>query len=51
MEFYDYIEIQPLACYANLLQMRGRGKAIQNVEDLKKILGYILDAAKKKDKR
>lgn len=50
MEFYDYIEIQPLACYANLLQMRGRGKAIQNVEDLKKILGYILDAAKKKDK-
>ena len=50
MDFYDYIEIQPLECYRNLLQMRRRGKAIQNVDDLKKVIGYILDAANKKEK-
>lgn len=50
MDFYDYIELQPLDCYRNLLQMRRRGKAIQNVDDLKKIIGFILDAAKKKNK-
>ena len=50
MDFYDYIELQPLDCYRNLLQMRRRGKAIQSVDDLKKIIGFILDAVKKKNK-
>ena len=46
MDFYDYIEIQPLDCYKNLID---RG-AVLNVGQLKEILGFIIDAAKKKDK-
>ena len=41
MEFYDYVEVQPLECYRNLID---RG-AILNVDDLKKVLGYIMEAA------
>ena len=41
MEFYDYVEVQPLECYRNLID---RG-AILNAADLKKVLGYILEAA------
>lgn len=41
MEFYDYIELQPLECYRNLID---RG-SIMNVADLKKILGYMIEAA------
>lgn len=41
MAFYDYIEIQPLACYANLV-MR---KTIRSVDDVKMILGFIVDKA------
>lgn len=46
MDFYDYIEIQPLACYSNLLDLGSIG----SVDDLKQILTFILDAAKQKDK-
>ena len=46
MDFYDYIEIQPLECYKNLVD---RG-SILNVEQLKEILRFIIDAAKKKGK-
>ncbi|MGM9913373.1 PolC-type DNA polymerase III [Floccifex sp.] len=42
MAFYDYIEIQPLACYKNLLDR----KSINSVSDLKQILTFIIDAAK-----
>ena len=46
MDFYDYIEVQPLACYKNLVD---RG-SILNVEQVKSIIRFILDAAKKKNK-
>ena len=46
MDFYDYIEIQPLDCYKNLVD---RG-SILNVDQLKDILRFIIDAAMKKDK-
>ncbi|MBP3853669.1 MAG: PHP domain-containing protein, partial [Erysipelotrichaceae bacterium] len=41
MEFYDYIEVQPLSCYKNLLDRN----AIHSLDDLKTILGFILDKA------
>ena len=47
MDFYDYIEVQPLACYKNLLD---RG-SINSISDLKQILLFIMDAADKKNKR
>lgn len=43
MEFYDYIEIQPLEVYKNRLDAR----SIHSVEDLRKILGFIIEAAEK----
>ena len=46
MDFYDYIEIQPLECYKNLVD---RG-SILNVDQLKEILQFIIDAAHKKNK-
>lgn len=47
MEFYDYIELQPLDCYKNLLDRH----AIEGVEDLKTILRFIIDAADKLNKK
>ncbi len=41
LAFYDFAEIQPLACYKNLLD---RG-SINSKGDLQKILGFIIDAA------
>lgn len=41
--FYDFLEIQPLEVYKHLLDMQ----TVQSVEDLKAILGFILDAGKK----
>lgn len=41
LSFYDYVEIQPLDCYRNLLDRH----AIHSVEDLKKILHFIIDKA------
>lgn len=41
MAFYDYIEIQPPVNYRNLLD---RG-SIHSLDDLKKILGFIIDKA------
>ena len=46
MEFYDYVEIQPLDVYKNLLD---RG-SIGSVEDLKQIIRFIVDAAEKLNK-
>ena len=46
MAYYDYIELQPLDCYKNLLD---RG-AITNVEDLKWYLQFIYDTAKEAGK-
>ncbi len=43
MEFYDYIEIQPLENYMHLL----KGHDINNLEHLKKCLRKIIDCAKK----
>lgn len=43
MSYYDYIELQPLDCYKNLLD---RG-SITDVEDLKWYLQFIYDTAKK----
>lgn len=47
MDFYDYIEVQPLDCYKNLID---RG-SIKDVNELKQILSFILDAADKKSKK
>lgn len=46
MEFYDYVELQPLDCYKNLLDRH----AIENKENLQQILRYLLEAAKEKGK-
>lgn len=46
VRFYDYIELQPLECYRNLID---RG-AIHNSEDLKTILKYIVSAAEEEKK-
>lgn len=46
MRFYDYIEVQPLECYRNLID---RG-SILNGDDLRKIIGYILEAAQEEGK-
>lgn len=47
MKFYDFIEIQPLACYKNLLDRN----SINSIQDLKQILLFIIDAAKEMDKK
>lgn len=47
MKFYDYIEIQPLECYKNMID---RG-SIKDVNELKQILHFILEAAQKLDKK
>lgn len=41
--FYDYLEVQPLAVYKNLLDLQ----TIHSVDELKQILGFIIDAGKK----
>lgn len=46
MDFYDYIEVQPLAVYKNLLDFQ----SIHSLEELKTVLGFIFDAAKKAGK-
>lgn len=46
MDFYDYVELQPLDCYKNLLDRQ----AIANRDDLMTILRYLLEAAKAKNK-
>lgn len=46
MDFYDYIEVQPLEVYRSLLTRR----SIHNRQDLQKIVGFIIDAARKKGK-
>ncbi|WP_289804314.1 PolC-type DNA polymerase III, partial [Dubosiella newyorkensis] len=46
MRFYDYIEVQPLECYRNLID---RG-SILNGDDLRKIIGYILEATQEEGK-
>lgn len=46
MRFYDYVEIQPLACYKNLLDRN----ALHSLDDLKKTLGFIIDTADKLEK-
>lgn len=42
MAFYDFIEVQPLACYKNLLDRHSIGSR----KDLQTIVGYIIDAAR-----
>lgn len=46
MGFYDYIEIQPLDVYKNLLD----DNVIHGVDELKKILGFIIESAKEAGK-
>ena len=46
MGYYDYIELQPLECYKNLLD---RG-SITDVDDLKWYLQFIYDTAKEAGK-
>ena len=46
MEFYDYIEIQPLDNYRNLVDRN----SIHSADDLKKIITFILDQAKEMNK-
>lgn len=46
MEFYDYIEIQPLENYTHLL----KGHDINNMDHLKKCIKKIIDCAKKAKK-
>lgn len=41
LEFYDFVEIQPLDCYSNLINMG----EIRSEEQLKEILGSIIKAA------
>lgn len=41
--FYDYLEVQPLAVYKNLLD----NQSIHGVDELKQILTFILEAGKK----
>lgn len=42
MVFYDYIEVQPLACYKNLLDRN----SINSIQDLKQVILFIIEAAK-----
>ncbi|MCR5079349.1 MAG: PolC-type DNA polymerase III [Bacilli bacterium] len=42
IEFYDFVEIQPLDCYSNLINMG----EIRSEEQLKEILSSIIEAAK-----
>lgn len=42
MQFYDFIEVQPLAVYKNLLD----AKSIHGIDELKQIVRFIIDAAK-----
>lgn len=46
VDYYDYIEIQPLDCYSNLI---ARG-AVPDVERLKLMVKTIVDCAKKSNK-
>ena len=46
MEFYDYIEVQPIENYSHLL----KGHDINNIEHLKKCIKKIIDCAKKCNK-
>lgn len=46
MAFYDYIEVQPLDVYRHMLDSR----TIHSVDELRQILTFILDAARKADK-
>ncbi len=46
MEFYDYIEIQPLEAYKNLID---RG-SVHNAEQLRQIVRFIIEAADAKGK-
>ncbi len=46
MKFYDYIEIQPLDCYMNLVYRQ----AIPDVSRLKEIVRRIVDCARQLDK-
>ncbi len=41
LSFYDYVEIQPLSNYKNLLDRN----ALHSLEDLKKILSFIIEEA------
>ena len=45
VDFYDYLEVQPLPVYKNLLDLQ----TVHSVDELKQILGFILDAGKKKN--
>ena len=45
-KFYDYLEIQPLEVYKNLLD----AQSIHSLDELKAILGFILEAGKKAGK-
>lgn len=46
MAFYDYVELQPLDCYKNLLDRQ----AIRNKEDLCQIQRFLIEAAEKTGK-
>lgn len=46
MDFYDYIEVQPLENYTHLI----KGHDINNIDHLKKCLKKIIDCAKKAGK-
>lgn len=41
--FYDFLEIQPLEVYKHLLDLQ----TVQSIDDLKAILGFILEAGQK----
>ena len=46
LHFYDYVEIQPLACYKNLLDRN----AMHSLDDLKRVLHFIIEEADQQNK-
>ena len=46
VNFYDYVEIQPIECYDHLLQLGDFGSQIELIETIKKIVKVVEDSGK-----
>lgn len=46
LEFYDYVEIQPLQCYKHLVDRN----SVNTMDDIKRIISDIIEAAEELDK-
>ena len=46
INFYDYVEVQPLECYSHLLDMNDFGNNLELMENIKKIVNTTISAGK-----